>query len=327
MPDERVVALPLERGGAAAAGLLVGLRRHPVEQLVRQLRDVHELRPRPLQRRPELREEVPHPRLAARDPVREERAHEGPAEPRPVADRVVDLGDGRDLVVHEPERLAPERLEQPVGDEAVDLVPHDERMHPDRAVRLGRTGDGLRARQLAAAELDERQQVDGVERMADDEALGPVDAGLQLARPQTRGGGAEERVVGRRAGRLRQERLFQLEALRRRLLDEVGACGGLCGGADELERPLRGQRRERQPAVGPARVRDRLADLALRLRVGVVEPDVDAVEDEPRRPAGADHAAAEQPHRAGALSHASAARASREPRRVRARARSSPRGS
>ena len=42
--------------------------------------------------------------------------------PGAVADRVVDLRDGRDVVVDEPERLAPERLEQAVGDEAVDLA-------------------------------------------------------------------------------------------------------------------------------------------------------------------------------------------------------------
>ena len=34
----------------------------------------------------------------------------------------------------EPQRLAPQRLEQPVGDEAVDLAAQDERAHADRAV-------------------------------------------------------------------------------------------------------------------------------------------------------------------------------------------------
>ena len=72
-------------------GLRVRLRDDRVDQLVGQLRDVRQLRPRPLQRRPELREEVAHAVLAAGDAVRQERPHLRPAQPRPVADRVVDL--------------------------------------------------------------------------------------------------------------------------------------------------------------------------------------------------------------------------------------------
>ena len=43
--------------------------------------------------------------------------------------------DGRDAVVDQPQRLAPERLEHAVGDEAVDLLAHDERRHAERAVQ------------------------------------------------------------------------------------------------------------------------------------------------------------------------------------------------
>ena len=64
-------------------------------------------------------------------PVEQERSHARPEKPRAEADRVVDLLDGRDAVVHEPERLAPQRLEQAVGDEAVDLLSHDEWVHAD----------------------------------------------------------------------------------------------------------------------------------------------------------------------------------------------------
>ena len=117
-----------------AAGLRVGLVDEAVEQLVGQLGHVHQLRPRPLQRRAELRHEVPHACLAAGDPVGEERSHEAPPQPGAEADRVVDLRHGRDAVVHQPQRLTPQRLEQSVGDEAVDLLAHDERPHPDRSV-------------------------------------------------------------------------------------------------------------------------------------------------------------------------------------------------
>ena len=72
--------------------------------------------------------------------------------------------------LHEPQRLAPQRLEQAVGDEAVDLLSHDERLHPDAAVDRGARST-VSGASPAAAELDERQQVDRVERMADDEPL------------------------------------------------------------------------------------------------------------------------------------------------------------
>ena len=118
--------------------------------------NVRQLRPRPLERRPELREEVPHAVLAARDPVGEERAHLRPAQAGAEADRVVDLLGRGDVVVDEPERLAPERLEQAVGDEAVDLLAHAERLHPDRRVEVERALDRLLGRLLAGDDLDER---------------------------------------------------------------------------------------------------------------------------------------------------------------------------
>ena len=122
--DEVVVAQALELAHGEPARLRVGLRGDLVDELVVELRDVGQLRPRPLQRGAELLEEVTHAFLAAGDAVRQERPHLRPAQTRPEPDRVVDLRHRGDVVVDEPERLAPERLEQPVGDEAVDLGAH-----------------------------------------------------------------------------------------------------------------------------------------------------------------------------------------------------------
>ena len=83
------------------------------------------------------------PSLAACDPVRQERAHLRPAQAGAEADRIVHLLDRRDVVVHEPQRLAPERLEQAVGDEAVDLLADEERLHSERRVEVERAGDGV----------------------------------------------------------------------------------------------------------------------------------------------------------------------------------------
>ena len=122
--DQAVVALALELAERAAGRLRVGLGRDAVDQLVRQLRHVGELRPRPLERRAEVLEEAAHARVAAGHAVGEEGAHERPPEAGAEADRVVDLADGRDAVCDQPQRLAPKGLEQPVGDEPVDLLPH-----------------------------------------------------------------------------------------------------------------------------------------------------------------------------------------------------------
>jgi hypothetical protein len=74
---------------------------------------------------------VPHALLPARDAVGEERAHERHAKARAVTERIVNLARCGHAVVHQPQRLAPLRLEQPIGDEAVDLRPHEEWVHAD----------------------------------------------------------------------------------------------------------------------------------------------------------------------------------------------------
>ena len=113
--------------------------RDAVDQLLGQLGRL-ELGPGQLEGGSELSEEVAHAGLAPGDAVGQERAHEGPAQARAVADRVVDLACRGDPVVDEPERLPPQSLEQAVGDEAVDLVPHAERLHADPPAAAGRPG-------------------------------------------------------------------------------------------------------------------------------------------------------------------------------------------
>jgi hypothetical protein len=168
---QAVVPLGLELAHRSPGRLGIGLGDEPVEQVVGQLGDVDQLRPRPLQGGPELGHEVAHAGLAAGDAVGEERPHEAPSQPGAEADGVVDLGHGRDAVVHQPERLAPQRLEETVGDEAVDLGREHERMHADRPVHVGGAVDRCARRRRPADHLDERQQVDRVERMADDKSF------------------------------------------------------------------------------------------------------------------------------------------------------------
>jgi len=112
--DKAIVAQLLVGAQIDPARLLVALARDRLDQLVGQL-GADELGPRPFHRGAELVEEMPHPLLAARQAVNEERAHERPAHPCAKADRVVDFRSRRDAVVDQPQRLAPHRFHQAVA--------------------------------------------------------------------------------------------------------------------------------------------------------------------------------------------------------------------
>ena len=154
--DEIVVPDPLELVDRQPFRLRIGLRGDLLDQLGRELGDVRQLRPRPLERGAELREEVAHPLLASGDAVREERPHLREAKARAEAQGVVELLHGGDVVVHEPQRLAPERLEQPVGEEALDLPAHPQRFHAEGRVERRCPLERLLRRLLPCDHLDER---------------------------------------------------------------------------------------------------------------------------------------------------------------------------
>ena len=237
-------------------------------ELARQLRNIGQLRPRPLERRAELLEEVAHAVLAACDPVRQERAHLRPAEAGTEADRIVHLLDRRDVVVHEPERLTPERLEQAVGDESVDLLANEERLHSDRRVEVERAGDGALRRLLAGDDFDERQEVDGVERVPDHESLG------LRACPPAGGSAAGPTSTSRRARP--GARAASISARRPRLsasssdtlscTTSASPTASASEAANETD-PTRA-RRQRQPRPGALGVLQRLAHALLGLRRG-----------------------------------------------------------
>ena len=292
---QAVVALRRQLGDRAPAGLLVGLFDDPVDERRRQLGDVGELRPRPGEGRTELLDEVAHAGRPAGQPVHEERAHRAPPQPGAVADGVVDLSRGRHAVVHQPERLPPERLEQAVGHEPVHLARQHERLHADGAVRGGRPLDRLRRGAGAATDLDQRQQVDGVERVADHQPLRVSESVLERAREQP-GRRRGDHDVGSGDGVGASEQLaLHVEALRRALLDEVDADRRVLGCGHDVQRAGRGQGDADETLQRAAGDVDDARRLGAGLRVGVVEQHVGAVGDEPPRPAGADDPAAEQP--------------------------------
>ncbi len=65
-----------------------------------------------------------HPLLSAGKTVDFEEAHLRPAQAEAEADRIVDFLGGCDIILDEPEGLAPDRLEKPIGQVRIDLLAH-----------------------------------------------------------------------------------------------------------------------------------------------------------------------------------------------------------
>ena len=128
------VAHALQFGDAFTLRLRVGLAREFFDEVVGQLRHIGQLGPRQLQRGAELVQKVPHAALAAGQPEGQEGSHKSPAQPAAKAHGVVYFLHRCDVVARQPERLAPERLHQAVGDKSVYFLAHNQRAHPALAV-------------------------------------------------------------------------------------------------------------------------------------------------------------------------------------------------
>ena len=145
--------------------------------------------------------------------------------------------------------------------------------------------------------LDQRQQVDRVERMADDEAFADAACPSCSSDGQQARGGRREHDV--RSGRARSPRRSTscLRSSRSGALSWTKSTPAAASSAEPTngERALRRQRGHRQACRAARRaLSSDLADLARRLGVGVEQQDVDAVEQEAGRPAATDDTATEQ---------------------------------
>ena len=143
--DEIGVADPLQLADRMHAGLRVRLVGDGLYQLVGQLRHIHQLGPGPFQARSELRDEMRHSGLAAGHAIGLEQAHLRPAQAKAETDGVVDLLGGGDAVFHQPQRLAPDGLEETVGDKGLDFLADTQRMHADAGKEPGGALDGFGA--------------------------------------------------------------------------------------------------------------------------------------------------------------------------------------
>ena len=108
------------------------------------------------------------------------------------------------------------------------------------------------------------------------------------------------------AAGLREQLLLEFEALGRALLHEVDTRDGGFGRINKGERARCRQRCQQHFCVCAARVGQHRANLALGLRINIVDAHIDAIQQKARGPAGTDDPAAKQADRGEwrALCHA-----------------------
>ena len=297
-PHEVAVADALQLADRIGPRLRIRLPRDQLDQLVVELRHIHEPRPGPGQAGPELRQEMPHPRLAPGDPVGLEQTHLPPAQAEPHPDRLVDLLGRGDPVLDEPERLAPDRLEEPVGDMGIDLLAHMQGIHPDGAQGLLRPLDGRGVGRGRGDDLGQRQKIDRVERMGDEDRPRIGRALLQLRGAEPRGRGPDRHAMGHLLD-LRKDPVLEVEPLAHRFLDVVGPFDRLRDRGVKGDLPLCRHRPVRQLRQAGARIGHDLGHLARGLRIGVEDAHPPAVQGKARGPAPADDPAPDDCRRSG----------------------------
>ena len=183
---EAVIAQRLQLPNRFSTRLGIGLRHKPFKQVSGEFRNMRELGPRPLERGAKLLHKVPHARLATGNAIDEKGAHERPAQAGAEADGVVNFFDSGDAVIYKPQSFAPQSLQQPVRNEAVNFFAQHERPHAHGGVHRAGALAGCWRCAVAATHLHQWQQVNRVEGMPDDKALGVRHMRLKLCWQQAR---------------------------------------------------------------------------------------------------------------------------------------------
>src|SRR6266480_6601060 len=120
--------------------------------------------------------------------------------------------------------------------------------HPQPPVEGTRLLDGAGPGALTSHDLDQRQQVNRIEGVTDQHALGMAAARLDTARQQAGRARGNDNAGARDAIDLGEQRSFQWLVLGTALLDEVSAFDGTVEVAGEREAPAR--RAAGQPNAG-----------------------------------------------------------------------------
>ena len=165
-----------------------------------------------------------------------------------------------------------------------------QRIHPQPGVNLLRRLDMRGLGLLPRHQLDQRQQVDRVEGVRHDQPTGCGHLGLQVCGHDARGGRGNDAIRVHRLD-LGIDLALDLDPLRHRLDDQVCTRRGLFQRRTQRHGPFGRQRLIQHHRHGAARVGHHFADLALGLRVRVIDLHAPAVQCKPRGPAAADHSA------------------------------------
>src|ERR1700722_6452229 len=182
--DEVLVADPFKLSDGQAGRLLVRLSGHLLDQSLVEVDDVSKFGPRPFEAGAELSEEMAHAGFAARDAVGLKQTHLRPTQAKGIADHIIQRLDVEDIVLDQPERLAPQRFEQSIPDESLDLAGDDHALHADRVKNGARAVDRDPGRRRAADNLDQRGGINRIVWMGDKQPLRVGKARLEFSRQE-----------------------------------------------------------------------------------------------------------------------------------------------
>src|SRR3984957_13109298 len=225
--DEVFVADPFKLSDGQAGRLLVRLSGHLLDQSLVEVDDVSKFGPRPFEAGAELSEEMAHAGFAARDAVRLKQTHLRPTQAKGIADHIIQRLDIADIVLDQPERLAPQRFEQPIPDESLDLARDDHALHADGVKNRAGAVDGRRRRRLAANDLHQREEVDRIVWMGDKQPLGVGEPRLKFRGQKAGSRGADQRLRGACGVDLGEHMALEIETLGYALLHPFGARYGV----------------------------------------------------------------------------------------------------
>ena len=211
-----------EVGNGAFTGFDIAAGHDIISQLLAELGS-GQARPRGLQRRTEMVEHMRHTALTAGEVEREHRPLERPTEARTIGDRAVDLLDRGLALLDHVQGLPPLCLLQSVGDEAGDFAVHADDGLADVGEEVCGPVDSGGRRGLSADDLDQRDEVGRIERMADDEPFGVGRLGGHLGHAVARSRRTDDDVRWADLVDLGEETTLECEIFGSGLLDEPGA--------------------------------------------------------------------------------------------------------
>ena len=193
------------------------------------------------------------------------------------------------------QNFAPQRFLQAVGQVPRHFAPHVQRVHTDEGKEFGGCIDGARHGLIPADQLDQGQQIHGIERMRNQEALRRNHIALQIGGRETRGARRDDDVRGGMPADLRQHALLQRQLFRNVLLDEIGLPRHRLQIRGERQLALRRQGRGGQTRQSGFGVGHRAANPFFHFRLDVSGDDVDPELQGARGPSAANDPGSEQP--------------------------------